>query len=676
MNKVYRTVYNESTQTWIAVPENVTSHSKSNTNKTILSAIMATGLMVVANQAMAAAAVKEGSTAATGTRGTLVVTGSDGSSTADATGQDSTTIGTNSGSYGQSSYAIGTNAKSGDANNAAIRNTLAIGTNTVASGGNAIAIGQAASSTAQSTLALGDGAKAQKGQDTAIGVGANANGNGATAVGYLSQATGYISFAAGNANASGAQAIAIGRSTVAAGNDSISLGTSSSATGVNAISIGKENEVSGTNSGAIGNPSYISGTSTYSLGNNNGTQAATITANDAGVFGNGNALTGNASRIIGNTNNVSGANTFVMGNNVTATAGNNVILGHNSSESSATTTNGAPTQVNNATVGTTSYSGFAGTASGIVSVGAQGAARQITNVAPGAINATSTDAINGSQLYSVLSTVNSGGSAPSNFTITAQGGNGTVVNNGSSVDFNNTDGNIVVSKTPASNDVTVNLARDVKVDSVNAGGTVINNGGLSFADAAGNPVANSPSITPTGINAGNQKITNVAAGTADTDAVNVSQLNSALTNAGMGPSIVQYSAAGNVNQGGGLASNDVTLVGANANAPVSLHNVADGVRPNDAVNVRQLQGLSNRVEDVADEADAGTAAAMAAAGLPQVYLPGKSMVAVAGSTYRGKQGYAVGFSAINDGGNWIVKGIATGNSKGKFGVTIGAGYQW
>ena len=309
-------------------------------------------------------------------------------------------------------------------------------------------------------------------------------------------------------------------------------------------------------------------------------------------------------------------------------------------------------------------------------MGAQGAERQITNVAPGAINATSTDAINGSQLYSVLSTVNSGGSAPSNFTITAQGGNGTVVNNGSSVDFNNTDGNIVVSKTPASNDVTVNLARDVKVDSVNAGGTVINNGGLSFADTAGNPVANSPSITPTGINAGNQKITNVAAGTADTDAVNVSQLNSALTNAGMGPSIVQYSAAGNVNQGGGLASNDVTLVGANANAPVSLHNVADGVRPNDAVNVRQLQGLSNRVEDVADEADAGTAAAMAAAGLPQVYLPGKSMVAVAGSTYRGKQGYAVGFSAINDGGNWIVKGIATGNSKGKFGVTIGAGYQW
>ena len=52
------------------------------------------------------------------------------------------------------------------------------------------------------------------------------------------------------------------------------------------------------------------------------------------------------------------------------------------------------------------------------------------------------------------------------------------------------------------------------------------------------------------------------------------------------------------------------------------------------------------------------------------------MVAVSGSTYRGKQGYAVGFSAINDGGNWIVKGIATGNSKGKFGATIGAGYQW
>ena len=67
---------------------------------------------------------------------------------------------------------------------------------------------------------------------------------------------------------------------------------------------------------------------------------------------------------------------------------------------------------------------------------------------------------------------------------------------------------------------------------------------------------------------------------------------------------------------------------------------------------------------------------MATAGLPQAYLPGKSMVSVAGSTYRGKQGYAVGFSAISDGGNWIIKGSVNGHTRGHFGATVGAGYQW
>ena len=52
------------------------------------------------------------------------------------------------------------------------------------------------------------------------------------------------------------------------------------------------------------------------------------------------------------------------------------------------------------------------------------------------------------------------------------------------------------------------------------------------------------------------------------------------------------------------------------------------------------------------------------------------MIAVGATNYRGKTGYAVGFSAITDGGNWIIKGTASGNSKGRFGASIGAGYQW
>ncbi|XXQ67861.1 YadA-like family protein [Neisseriaceae bacterium B1] len=186
-------------------------------------------------------------------------------------------------------------------------------------------------------------------------------------------------------------------------------------------------------------------------------------------------------------------------------------------------------------------------------------------------------------------------------------------------------------------------------------------------------------INNAGINAGNTKITGVAPGeisATSTDAVNGSQLYNIAK-----ASPVQYSDESNpTTSNGGNPSNHVTLVGADGNKPVTIHNVEEGKAGTDAVNVNQLnKGLGdvhNHINDVADNADAGTAAAMAAAGLPQAYLPGKSMVALAGSTYRGKQGYAVGFSAISDGGNWIIKGIATGNSKGHVGGSIGAGYQW
>ena len=186
-----------------------------------------------------------------------------------------------------------------------------------------------------------------------------------------------------------------------------------------------------------------------------------------------------------------------------------------------------------------------------------------------------------------------------------------------------------------------------------------------------------------GASGSERRIQNVAAGeisATSTDAINGSQLYQT-TSKVISSLPLQYSNAdAPVQSNGGSPTNHVTLVGANEQAPVTLHNVAEGVAPTDAVNVNQLYKLNNnlhyKMQNIADEADAGTASAMAAAGLPQAYLPGKSMVAVSGSTYRGKQGYAIGMSAISDGGNWVIKGVATGNSKGHFGATIGAGYQW
>ncbi len=117
-----------------------------------------------------------------------------------------------------------------------------------------------------------------------------------------------------------------------------------------------------------------------------------------------------------------------------------------------------------------------------------------------------------------------------------------------------------------------------------------------------------------------------------------------------------------------------------ANKPVRITNIAPGVKEGDVTNVAQLKGvaqdLNNRIDNVDGNARAGIAQAIATAGLVQAYLPGKSMMAIGGGTYRGEAGYAIGYSSISDGGNWIIKGTASGNSRGHFGASASVGYQW
>ncbi|MGC9562528.1 YadA family autotransporter adhesin, partial [Brachymonas sp. M4Q-1] len=182
-----------------------------------------------------------------------------------------------------------------------------------------------------------------------------------------------------------------------------------------------------------------------------------------------------------------------------------------------------------------------------------------------------------------------------------------------------------------------------------------------------------------------------------TDAINGSQLyatNQAVTqlqNGGAGP--VQYANSGSTTSNGGTPTNTLTLVGADSSSPVTLTNVAPGevsststqavngaqlYQTNQAVNTlgNQVSALGNQIGNVDRNASAGTASAMASAGLPQAYLPGKSMAAVAGATYRGQSAMAVGVSTITDNGKWVFKGSLNSNTRGYVGATIGAGFQW
>ena len=114
-----------------------------------------------------------------------------------------------------------------------------------------------------------------------------------------------------------------------------------------------------------------------------------------------------------------------------------------------------------------------------------------------------------------------------------------------------------------------------------------------------------------------------------------------------------------------------------------ITNVAAGVNPTDAVNVSQLGGLkndihnmNNRLGKVNREARAGIAGANAATSLPQVYIPGKSMVAAAGGTFKGQNAFAVGYSRSSDNGKLILKLQGNANTQGDVGGGVGVGYQW
>ena len=126
-----------------------------------------------------------------------------------------------------------------------------------------------------------------------------------------------------------------------------------------------------------------------------------------------------------------------------------------------------------------------------------------------------------------------------------------------------------------------------------------------------------------------------------------------------------------------------------------LTHVAAGTQDTDAVNVAQLKAVSQQftaeayermsamgrhferqIDDLEEETRAGIAMALATAGLPQAYRPGKSMIAGSAGVFHGESGYAIGISHITEGGNWVFKATGSGNSQGDFGGSIGAGYQW
>ncbi|ELY8998599.1 YadA-like family protein [Salmonella enterica] len=309
---------------------------------------------------------------------------------------------------------------------------------------------------------------------TAVGINSGVYSNSALAVGHNAKVS-------ENANA----ALAVGYNSQSSAQNAIAIGNSAKATAVNTISIGTGNTVSGNNSGAIGDPSTVSGADSYSLGNNN---------------------------------TVSASNAFVLGNVVNNAVDNSVVLGNGSTVLTAVAT---PEY----TVNGVSHV-FAGSAPvSTVSIGDSGKERTLTNVAAGRISATSTDAINGSQLFAVTSEVEKGNQFAGNTgTFNRRLGETTTIRGGLADAATASNKNI---RTVAKDgQIDIQLADNLDITSVKTGNTLLSNDGLH--------ISGGPSVTTGGINAGNRVISNVGDAVSDTDAVNKRQLDNLSTIVGQG----------------------------------------------------------------------------------------------------------------------------------------------
>ena len=410
-------------------------------------------------------------------------------------------------------------------------------------------LGSAALSTSQNrsnTASIGAASIAMGAMTQSFGIGSTAIGVNSMSKGVASTSIGVI------ARSWGKNSLAVGSQAGAYGDKSTSLGdtntvgfdmTDGTTSGAASSAVGTDNKVYGNNSYAIGGGNTIGSATITETTEANGDKikkvtAGTVKGSTAGAFGYKNTVTTDNAYVVGNNSTASADGAMVLGSSASVTGKNGVALGNNTkvaNENAVAIGNGSETAAAVATPSAT-INGVAHNFAGVnpastVSVGKAGAERTITNVAAGRISAASTDAINGSQLYAVTSEIDKGvayagdvkAAAAAANKFTRKLGEQTNIVGGVADTSKLTDGNIgVVSN--GTDTLNIKLAKDVKVDSVTTGNTVINNNGLT--------VGGKTYVTNNGINANNAPITNVASGgTTDSNAANIGDVKKAVAGA-------------------------------------------------------------------------------------------------------------------------------------------------
>ena len=314
-----------------------------------------------------------------------------GTATSIAVGQGNTITSANgsSSAYGNQNTIDGNQANAfGDGNTVTGAYAQAFGDANIAKGTNAIAYGY--NNTVNGTTKNYRDRTFDNESDAATLQTGSWNSN-SVAIGSKNTALGSSALAVGNeAKAQMSESIAIGHEAQADKTWGIAIGTRATASDVRSLALGHQAKSTGYKANAIGADATANGNHANAIGS-----SATATGDHAQAFGAGAQATGVRTNVFGSDAAATADYSIAIGNKANASTANSIALGANSTTRSAT-------NVTNATVAGHTYGGFAGTSPvGSVSVGKAGEERQIHNVAAGKISADSTDAVNGSQLYSV-----------------------------------------------------------------------------------------------------------------------------------------------------------------------------------------------------------------------------------------------------------------------------------
>ncbi|EAS1996883.1 autotransporter adhesin SadA [Salmonella enterica] len=524
---------------------------------------------------------------------------------------------------GQDAYATGNGA-------------TAVGYNAVASGASSLALGENSSSSIDGSIALGSGSTSNRAISSGIratsvtsdGVVIGYNTTDRELLGALSLGTDGVSYRQITNVADGSEA-----------QDAVTVRQLQNAIGAVATTPTKYYHANSTEEDSL-----AVGTDSLAMG------AKTIVNADAGIGIGLNTLV-----------MADAINGIAIGSNARANHANSIAMGNGSQ-----TTRGAQTDYTAYNMDTPQNS------VGEFSVGSEDGQRQITNVAAGSAD---TDSVNVSQLKVTDSRVAANTESINNLNTQVssldtrvtniENGIGDIVTTGSTKYFKtNTDG--------------------VDANAQGADSVAIGSGSIAAAEnsvALGtNSVADEANTVSVGSSTQQRRITNVAAGVNNTDAVNVAQLKASEA----GSVRYETNADGSVNY-------SVLNLGDGSGGTTRIGNVSAAVNDTDAVNYAQLKRsveeantytdqkmgeMNSKIKGVENKMSGGIASAMAMAGLPQAYAPGANMTSIAGGTFNGESAVAIGVSMVSESGGWVYKLQGTSNSQGDYSAAIGADFQW